>query len=100
MRHYTTELSLEDFSKIHPEIMKDLGDKPEELLPMAIAIHDDYNNGGGYYSTYNEYKEPYLKYFKVKHVYITRDYFEIQKESTRLKVKKKETKSLYFIPLD
>ena len=98
MKQFVTYISLEDFMKLYPEVAESYQDKPS-LFPLAVAIHKGYPNEG-YFGKYIGWNKAAFVAEEVKHIYSTRDYFEvvrIEEPSFRYKLPKDETKSIYMI---
>lgn len=100
MKQFVTEISLEDFLKLYPDILDDyyLMEGAEEDFPLAVGIHNDYPDGG-YIGKYLGWNVQFIA-DKVKHIYSTRDYFEVERLNEpwfRYKLPKRETKSIYLI---
>lgn len=89
MRKYITRLSLEDFKNINSEIADDL----EEEFPYCVAVSNK-----GYPLPYNMGTSESLSVANVKHIYSTRDYWEVHTTTGAVnKVPKKLTKAIYQI---
>lgn len=89
MRKYITRLSLEDFKKINPEIAEGL----EEEFPYCVAVSNK-----GYPLPYNMGTAETICVSNVKHIYSTRDYWEVHTTTGAVnKVPKKLTKAIYQI---
>lgn len=89
MRKYITRLSLADFKKINPEIAEDL----EKEFPYCVAISNK-----GYQLPHNMGTADSVCAANVKHIYSTRDYWEIHTTTGGVnKVSKKLTKAIYQI---
>ena len=89
MRKYITRISLEDFKKISPEI----ADSLEEEFPYCVAVSNI-----GYPLPNNMGTAEAISVANVKHIYSTRDYWEIHTTTGSVnKVSKKLTKAIYQI---
>ena len=102
MRNYVTQISLKDFLKLHPGLVQDfyLKDDTKASFPLAIAIHSK-SPHEGYYGRHIGCNVPVIVVDHAKHIYCTRDYFEItctnKATDFRYKVPKKEPKSIYLV---
>lgn len=89
MRKYITRLSLEDFKKINSEIAENL----EGEFPYCVAISNK-----GYQLPNNIGTAESMCAANVKHIYSTRDYWEIHTTTGGVhKVPKKLTNAIYQI---
>jgi hypothetical protein len=93
MRNYITRLSKEDFLKLYTSFILE---NNTTSFPQVVAfISDDYpalpNN-----------KVTHIHIPSIKHIYSTRDYWEIEllTNSTRHKIPKRYTKAIYLIEED
>lgn len=89
MRRYITKLSLEDFKKINSELAEGLGIE----FPYCVAISNK-----GYQQLNNMGTIETICVYNVKHIYSTRDYWEVHTTTGSVnKVPKKLTKAIYQI---
>lgn len=100
MNKFITEISKEDFIKLYPNELYDyyLADTNEDF-PIAIAIHINYPIKG-YFGKYIGFNKPVFIADNVKHIYSTRDYWEVvrlDEPNFRYKIPKDETKAIYLI---
>ena len=98
---FVTQIKLEDFVKIYPHALNPhyLDESNQKLYPLAVAIHDNYPSGG-YFKKDIGYDSPLFIAENAKHIYSTRDYFEIEtakKPGFRYKVPKNETRGIYLV---
>lgn len=101
MSKFVTQISKEDFLKLYPNALEDyyLNEVNNVDFPVAVAVHVDYPDRG-YFGKYIGYNTPLFIADNVKHIYITRDYFEVVRTyepNFRYKLPKDETKAIYFI---
>lgn len=101
MAKFVTQITLKDFLKVHPGLIQDyyLKKGNEKFFPIAIAIHKD-SPHGGYFGKYIGYNSPVFLAEKTKHIYSTRDYWEVVREEEpnfRYKLPKDETNSIYLV---
>lgn len=101
MAEFVTQITLEDFLKLYPDALPEfyLKEGNKKFFPIALAIHIDYPKGG-YFGKYIGYNAPTFIADETKHIYSTRDYWEvvrIDEPNFRYKLPKRETKSVYLI---
>lgn len=100
MLKYVTRISKEDFIKLYPDVLPVgyIKEENDKLFPLAVSIHNDYPNGG-YYGKYLGWNCQFVA-DQVKHIYSTRDYFEVERTEEpgfKYKIPKKETKAIYLV---
>lgn len=89
MRRYITKISLEDFKKVNSELAELL----EEEFPYCVAISNK-----SYQLPNNIGTAKSISVSYVKHIYSTRDYWEVHTTTGSVnKVPKKLTKAIYQI---
>ena len=95
MNKFITEISKEDFDKLYPG-----WEKEDDLTyPVTVVVNKEYPNPGTF-GKQCPYTDTMLIVKSVKHIYSTRDYFEVVsllKPEYRYKFAKKQTKSIYLI---
>ena len=101
MARFVTSITLEDFVKIYPEVIYGhyLRDEGADDFPIAIAVHNEYPTGG-YFGKYIGYNTTVFLADRAKHIYSTRDYWEVERVDEpgfRYKLPKDETKAVYFV---
>lgn len=99
MTTFVTQISLEDFTKLYPNVLDDYYLTNTDAFPLAVAIHEGYPTNG-YFGKYIGYNAPVFVAENAKHIYSTRDYWEVvrtEEPNFRYKLPKDETKSIYFV---
>ena len=93
MTKYITQISKEDFRKIFPYYPLD---KSSSSFPQVVAIIDDS------YPSLPNHPIEHVNILKVKHVYSTRDYWEVlpHGKTKRERIPKRYTNAIYLIEED
>lgn len=93
MRNYITQISLEDFKKIHPN---HLLESDKSSFPQVAAIISDQ------YPSLPNHNIANITLTNVKHIYSTRDYWEVKQvsDTKRHKIPKRYTEAIYLIEED
>ena len=93
MRNYITQLSLDDFKRLYPytEIAND-----KSSFPQVVAIISEN------YPALPNHDITNIKLTSVKHIYSTRDYWEVEliSDTKRHKIPKRYTDAIYLIEED
>lgn len=93
MRNYITQISKEDFLKIHPTIT--LYNESSSFPQVVALISEDY-------PSLPNHKVDIINLPNAKHIYSTRDYWEVtvNTDDTRHKIPKRYTTAIYLIEED
>jgi hypothetical protein len=93
MRKYITRLSEEDFSKVCTSCHLD---QAKSSFPQVVALISIQ------YPSITQERIPYIHIKSVKHIYSTRDYWEVLVEGAtkRHKIPKRYTDAIYLIEED
>jgi hypothetical protein len=101
MTKFITQISKEDFIRLHPNVLPiEYVNGESSLFPVALAIHKNYPDEFGYFGKYIGYDVKVFIADQVKHIYSTRDYWSIERVDEpgfRYNLPKDETKSIYLI---
>ena len=93
MRNYITQLSVEDFKKIQPN---HLLESDKSSFPQVVALISDQ------YPSLPTNNIANITLTNVKHIYSTRDYWEVvlKSDTKRHKIPKRYTDAIYLIEED